>query len=238
MEIIPAIDLRGGKCVRLYQGDYNQETIFSEDPVDTARHWRSLGARRLHIVDLDGAAKGEVCHFDAISSIVAAVNIPVEVGGGIRTLESIKVLLGAGVERVILGTAAIENRDTVKEACRRFGERIIAGVDARDGFVATRGWLESSKVKAVDLIKDMQSIGVGRVIYTDISRDGTLTEPNFGAIKELLANVDVKIIAAGGISSIGHLKKLAAIGVDGAIVGRAIYTGHIDLKKALEIINR
>ncbi|MFA5367397.1 MAG: 1-(5-phosphoribosyl)-5-[(5-phosphoribosylamino)methylideneamino]imidazole-4-carboxamide isomerase [Dehalococcoidia bacterium] len=238
MEIIPAIDLRGGKCVRLYQGDYNQETVFSEDPVDTAKHWRSLGTRRLHIVDLDGAAKGEICHFDAISSIASAVSIPVEVGGGIRTIESIEKLLGAGVGRVILGTAAIENRDMVKEACKRFGERIIAGVDARDGFVATRGWIESSKITAVDLIKDMQSIGIVRVIYTDIARDGTLTEPNFAAIRELMTAVDVKIIAAGGISSIEHLSKLAAIGVEGAIVGRAIYTGHIDLKKALEVIQR
>jgi len=237
MEIIPAIDLRGGKCVRLYQGDYKQETVFSEDPVDTAKHWLSLGAKRIHVVDLDGAAKGEICHFDAISSIASAVNIPVEVGGGIRTIESIEKLLGAGVGRVILGTAAIENRDTVKEACRRFGERIVAGVDARDGYVATRGWLESSKVTAVDLIRDMQSVGIGRVIYTDIARDGTLTEPNFAAIKELMTKVDVKIIAAGGISSIEHLSKLAALGVEGAIVGRAIYTGHIDLKKALEAIS-
>ena len=236
MEIIPAIDLRGGKCVRLYQGDYSQETVFSEDPVDTARHWRSLGAERLHIVDLDGAAKGEIRHFDAISSIASAVSIPVEVGGGIRTIESIEKLLNAGVDRVILGTAAIENRNMVKTACKRFGERIIAGVDARDGFVATRGWIESSKVKAVELVKSMKSIGVERIIYTDISRDGTLTEPNFDAIEELLVNVDAKIIAAGGISSIGHLKKLAVLGVEGAIVGRAIYTGHIDLNKALKNI--
>ncbi len=236
MEIIPAIDLRGGKCVRLYQGDYSQETVFSEDPVDTARHWRSLGAKRLHIVDLDGAAKGEICHFDTISSIASAVSIPIEVGGGIRNIESIEKLLGAGVDRVILGTAAIENRDMVKEACKRFGERIIAGVDARDGYAATRGWIESSKMTAVDLIKDMKSAGVVRVIYTDISRDGTLTEPNFAAIEHLLAEVEVSIIAAGGISSIKHLRKLSALGVEGAIVGRAIYTGHIDLKKALDSI--
>ena len=236
MEIIPAIDLRGGKCVRLYQGDYNQETVFSEDPVDTARHWQSLGAKRLHIVDLDGAAKGEICHFAEISSIAGALKIPVQVGGGIRNMESIEKLLGAGVDRVILGTAAIENRDMVKESCQRFGGRIIAGVDARDGYAATRGWIESSKVAAVDLIKNMKSIGVERIIYTDISRDGTLTEPNFAAIEGLLAAVDVNIIAAGGISSIEHLRRLADIGVEGAIVGRAIYTGHIDLKKALQVI--
>jgi len=236
LEIIPAIDLRGGRCVRLYQGDYNQETVFSANPVEVAKHWCSLGAKRLHIVDLDGAAKGEVCHFDAVSSIVAAVSIPVEVGGGIRTMGSIKKLLDAGVGRVILGTAAIEDRDMVTEACRRFGERIVAGVDARDGLAATRGWIESSKVKAVELVKSMKSIGIERIIYTDISRDGTLTEPNFAAIHELLADTDMKIIAAGGISSIEHLRKLSAIGIEGAIVGRAIYTGHIDLKKALEVI--
>jgi phosphoribosylformimino-5-aminoimidazole carboxamide ribotide isomerase len=236
MEIIPAIDLRGGKCVRLYQGDYNQETVFSEDPVDTAKHWQSLGARRIHIVDLDGAAKGMTCHFDAISSIAGAVTIPVQVGGGIRTVESIEKLLGAGVDRVILGTAAIENKDMVKESCRRFGSRIIAGVDARDGYVATRGWIESSKVTAIELIKNMRDAGVGRIVYTDISRDGTLTEPNFAAIEDLIVTVDVKIIAAGGIASIEHLSRLAHIGIEGAIVGRAIYTGHIDLKKALESI--
>ena len=236
MEIIPAIDLRGGKCVRLYQGDYAQETVFSENPVDVAKHWQSLGAKRIHIVDLDGAAKGKVCHFPVISSIVSAVKIPVQVGGGIRTLESIEELLDAGIDRVILGTAAIENQDLIKEGCKRFKNRIIAGVDARDGYVATRGWVESSKVTAIELIERMKSIGVGRFIYTDISRDGTLTEPNFSAIEELVAGVDAKVIAAGGITSIEHLRRLAALGIEGAIVGRALYTGHIDLKKALESI--
>jgi phosphoribosylformimino-5-aminoimidazole carboxamide ribotide isomerase len=234
MEIIPAIDLKGGKCVRLYQGDYNQETVFSEDPVDVARHWKSLGAKRIHVVDLDGAAKGKICHFKIISDIAGAVSIPVQVGGGIRTIESIEELLDAGVDRVILGTAAIENQDLIKEGCKRFKNRIIAGVDARNGYVATRGWMESSKITAIELIERMKSIGVGRFIYTDISRDGTLTEPNFAAIQELVAGVDAKVIAAGGITSIEHLRKLAALGIEGAIVGRALYTGHIDLKKALD----
>ncbi|MFA5374403.1 MAG: 1-(5-phosphoribosyl)-5-[(5-phosphoribosylamino)methylideneamino]imidazole-4-carboxamide isomerase [Dehalococcoidia bacterium] len=236
MEIIPAIDLKGGKCVRLYQGDYDQETVFSEDPVDVARHWKSLGAKRIHIVDLDGAAKGKLCHFSIIASIVDAVKIPVQVGGGIRTMKSIEKLIDAGVDRVILGTAAIENQDLLKEGCKQFEDRIIAGVDARDGYVATRGWVESSKVTAIELIQHMKAIGVGRFVYTDISRDGTLTEPNFAAIEDLVAKVDTKIIAAGGIASIEHLRKLADIGVEGAIVGRALYTGHIDLKKALKSI--
>ena len=233
MEIIPAIDLRNGKCVRLYQGDYKQETVFSEDPVSVAKYWKSLGAKRIHIVDLDGAAKGKVCHAQTIADIISAVELPVEVGGGIRTMESIEELFDVGVERVILGTAAIENQELVKESCQRFGKRIIAGIDARDGYVATRGWVESSKVTAIDLVALMKSIGIKRVIYTDISRDGTLTEPNFTAIMEMVAKSSVNIIAAGGITSIVHLQKLAAIGVEGAIVGRAIYTGHIDLKKAI-----
>jgi len=236
MEIIPAIDLKGGKCVRLYQGDYNQETVFSQDPVDVAKHWQSLGARRIHIVDLDGAAKGKICHFDVIASIADAVKIPIQVGGGIRTIKSIERLLGVGVERVILGTVAIEKQDMVEEGCKRYGSRIIAGVDARNGYVATRGWIESSKITAVELIQCMKSIGVGRFIYTDISRDGTLTEPNFDAIDELVSAVDAKIIAAGGIASIEHLRKLSALGVEGAVVGRALYTGHVDLKEALKMV--
>jgi phosphoribosylformimino-5-aminoimidazole carboxamide ribotide isomerase len=236
MEIIPAIDLRNGKCVRLYQGDYKRVTVFSEDPVSVAKHWKSKGAERIHIVDLDGAAAGKVCHAQTIADILRAVDIPVQVGGGIRSIESIEELFAVGVERVILGTAAIENQDLVSESCECFGERIIAGIDARDGYVATRGWIESSKVTAIELVERMKSIGIGRVIYTDISRDGTLTEPNFDATADLVAKSGVCVIAAGGISTIEHLQKLSAIGVEGAIVGRAIYTGHIDLKKALETI--
>ena len=190
----------------------------------------------MHIVDLDGAAKGRICHFSIISSIVAAVKIPVQAGGGIRTMKSIDKLIDAGVDRVILGTAAIENQGLIKESCKWFGNRIIAGVDARNGYVATRGWVKSSEVTAIELIKCMQSVGIGRFIYTDISRDGTLTEPNFEAVGELITAIDAKIIAAGGIASIVHLRKLAALGVEGAIVGRALYTGNIDLKKALESI--
>ncbi|MEA1958365.1 MAG: 1-(5-phosphoribosyl)-5-[(5-phosphoribosylamino)methylideneamino]imidazole-4-carboxamide isomerase [Chloroflexota bacterium] len=236
MEIIPAIDLRGGKCVRLYQGDYSRETIFSEDPVSVAKHWQSLGAKRIHVVDLDGAAQGEVCHTSTISDIAGAVNVPVQMGGGIRTLDTIESVMGIGVERVILGTAAIENQSLIEQACERFGNGIIAGVDARNGYVATRGWVSSSEVTATDLVERMKSIGVQRFVYTDISRDGTLTEPNFDAISELISKTGVTVIAAGGISSVEHLQKLSKTGVEGAIVGRALYTGHIDLKRALESI--
>lgn len=233
MEIIPAIDLRNGKCVRLYQGDYEKETVFSDDPVATALRWQSEGARRLHLVDLDGAAEGEPRNLDAIGKIVAAVGIPVQVGGGIRTIETIERLAGSGVGRVILGTAAVEDPDLVEQACRRFGERIIIGIDARDGVVATRGWLEQSSAIAGDLASKMIALGAGRFIYTDIGRDGTLSGPNVGAVGEFLSRVTVPVIAAGGIGSVDHLVSLAGLGVEGAIVGRAIYTGDVDLREAL-----
>ncbi|MDR9458975.1 MAG: 1-(5-phosphoribosyl)-5-[(5-phosphoribosylamino)methylideneamino]imidazole-4-carboxamide isomerase [Dehalococcoidia bacterium] len=233
MEIIPAIDLKGGKCVRLYQGDYNQETVFSEEPTEMALHWQSLGARRLHIVDLDGAAKGKLWHATLIAEIARMVGIPIQVGGGLRRIEAIEQALELGVARTILGTAAIDDQTLIKEACRRFGNRVIVSIDARDGYVATHGWQESTTVNAIELVEIMVSYGVERFIYTDISRDGTLTEPNFDSVHELSVKTRLPIIIAGGISSLEHLKRLAELGVEGAIVGRALYTGDIDLKAAL-----
>jgi len=233
MEIIPAIDLKGGKCVRLYQGDYNQETVFSEEPTEMALHWQSLGARRLHIVDLDGAAKGKLWHATLIAEIARMVGIPIQVGGGLRRIEAIEQALELGVARTILGTAAIDDQTLIKEACRRFGNRVIVSIDARDGYVATHGWQESTTVTAIELVEIMVSYGVERFIYTDISRDGTLTEPNFDSVHELSVKTRLPIIIAGGISSLEHLKRLAELGVEGAIVGRALYTGDIDLKAAL-----
>ncbi|UCG84102.1 MAG: 1-(5-phosphoribosyl)-5-[(5-phosphoribosylamino)methylideneamino]imidazole-4-carboxamide isomerase [Dehalococcoidia bacterium] len=238
MEIIPAVDLRNGKCVRLYQGDYAQETVFSDDPAAMAVRWQSEGAKRLHLVDLDGAAEGEPRNLDAIGKILAAVDVPVQVGGGIRGQETIAQLLDSGVSRAILGTAAIENPLLVEEACRRFGEQIIVGIDARDGMVATRGWLKQSSMAAGELAKRMVDLGARRFIYTDISRDGTLTGPNFEAIAELCCQVEVPVIAAGGISSIENLTRLANLGVEGAIVGRAIYTGDLMLKEAFKSITQ
>jgi phosphoribosylformimino-5-aminoimidazole carboxamide ribotide isomerase len=235
MEITPAIDLKDGKCVRLYQGDFNQETIFSEDPIEVARRWRSLGAQRLHIVDLDGAAKGSLCHASTITDIAHSVTIPVQVGGGLRDIDSITRALDLGVARVILGTAAVENQAMVKEACRRFANLIIVGVDAREGYVATRGWQDATTITAAELVWQMESLGVGRFIYTDIARDGTLTEPNFDAIAELVSQTHVPVIAAGGIASVEHLKRLSKTGVEGAIVGRALYSGDIDLTEALKL---
>ena len=236
MEIIPAIDLKGGRCVRLYQGDYSRETIFSDNPVEVARHWQSLGAQRLHIVDLDGAAKGKPQHSLIIESIAHSVQVPLQLGGGLRSIDAIAQAFDLGVARVIIGTAAIEDQTLVQEACRRFGNLIIVGIDARDGYVATRGWKEGTKVTATELAWRMAHVGVGRFIYTDIARDGTLTEPNFDAIAELVKQVEVPVIAAGGISSIEHLERLSQIGVEGAIVGRALYTGNIDLKRALDVV--
>ena len=236
MEIIPAIDLRQGKCVRLYQGDYEQETIFSENPVEVALEWQSLGAPRLHIVDLDGAASGELYNLDIIKEIASTVLIPVQVGGGIRQLETVEQLLKIGIERVILGTAAVENPELVKEVCRKFRESVIVGVDAREGCVAIHGWRQETGLKTIEFIKTMAQRGAKRFIYTDISRDGTLTEPNFTTIFELVTEIRLPIIAAGGISSLSQLKVLKQLGVEGAIVGKALYTGDINLKQALASI--
>ncbi len=235
MEIIPAIDLRNGKCVRLYQGDYDRETVFSDDPASMALRWESEGAQRLHLVDLDGAAAGSPRNLDAIERIIAAVQIPVEAGGGIRSIETMERLFELGVERAILGTAAVEDTGLVKRACQRFGERIVVGVDARDGKVATRGWLEQSSSSAGDLAARMVALGAVRFIYTDIGRDGTLSGPNFEAVAEFLSRVSVPVIAAGGIGSVEHIVRLAGLGVEGVIVGRAIYTGDVSLQEALKI---
>lgn len=234
MEIIPAIDLRNGRCVRLYQGDYAQETVFSDDPVGMARHWESLGASRLHIVDLDGAARGEPVNAAVVEAIARAIAIPIQVGGGLRTLETIEHTLALGANRVILGTAAVDDQDLVAEACRRLGEAIVVGVDARDGMVAVRGWREGSGIVAEALVQRMASLGVRRIVYTDIARDGTLGGPNFEATAALASNSKIPIIASGGIASLDDLRRLAEIGVEGAIVGRALYTGALDLREAIE----
>lgn len=222
----------------MYQGDYKQEMVFSDDPVETALRWQSLGAPRLHIVDLDGAAEGELCNLDIIKQIASAVLIPTQLGGGIRQLETVEQVLKAGIERVILGTAAVEDHKLVEEACRNFSDSIIVGVDAWEGHIAIRGWRQQTELKAAELIKSMVQLGVKRFIYTDISRDGTLTEPNFTAIFELVNTIRLPIIAAGGISSLTHLRMLKQLGVEGAIVGKALYTGDINLKQALATINQ
>jgi phosphoribosylformimino-5-aminoimidazole carboxamide ribotide isomerase len=211
--------------------------VFSEDPVETALQWQSMGAPRLHIVDLDGAAEGSVRNIEIATDIARAVLIPTQLGGGIRDIETIHKLLKAGVERVILGTAAVEDPQLVKDACKRYRDTIIVGIDARNGFVATHGWRQPTEIRAATLARGMTPLGVKRFIYTDISRDGTLTEPNLTAISEFMDTIRKPVIAAGGISSLNHLKMLKSLGAEGAIVGTALYTGDIDLKKALDIIS-
>jgi phosphoribosylformimino-5-aminoimidazole carboxamide ribotide isomerase len=239
MEVIPAIDLLDGKCVRLYQGDYQQSRVFNENPVTVARQWAEQGATRLHLVDLDGAKAGKLVNLATIEAITRAIDIPVQVGGGLRDGESVGNLLKIGVDKAILGTIAVENPDLVSELGQRFPNRIIVGIDARDGKVATRGWLETSTVEAIDLAKQMQDRGVASIIYTDIHRDGTLAGPNLAALRELAEAIELPVIASGGIGSLTNLLSLLsleAIGVTGVIVGRALYTGEVDLGEAIRAI--
>jgi len=235
MEIIPAVDIKDGRCVRLYQGDYGQETVFSEDPVAVASSWQAQGASRIHLIDLDGAASGEICNRAVVEAIVKQVGVPVQLGGGIRDEATVSSLLGIGVGRVILGTVAVEQPELVERLCGKFGEAIVVGIDARDGHVAIHGWQKGTGVSALELCRRMADMGVRRLIYTDIKRDGTLTGPDFKAIAELVGSMDLPVIAAGGISTLGHLRKLGGLGVEGAIVGKALYTGDIDLREALAI---
>jgi phosphoribosylformimino-5-aminoimidazole carboxamide ribotide isomerase len=233
MEIIPAVDIRGGMCVRLYQGDYNQETVFDEDPVTAALTWYSQGARWLHVVDLDGAVAGEPKNMEVVKEIIKESGLLIELGGGIRQEEVAEKLLRQGVSRIILGTAAIENRELVKKLCQRFGEAIAVSLDARDGKIATHGWQKNTVVEVLQLSREMVGSGVRRFIYTDIKRDGTLTKPNFDMISKLLGEANVPVIVAGGISKMEHLRRLRELGAEGAIIGKALYTGDINLGEAI-----
>jgi phosphoribosylformimino-5-aminoimidazole carboxamide ribotide isomerase len=219
--------------VRLYQGDYARETVFSHDPVAVARRWAGEGAARLHLVDLDGAREGRPVNQRVIAKIVRAVSMPVQVGGGVRDMAAIEELLAAGAERAILGTAAVREPDLVREACARYGERIVVSVDAWEGRAATEAWRETSELGAEDLMRAMIELGVRRFVYTDIARDGTMTEPNFAAYRSAVKAVQAAIIASGGVASLEHLRRLASIGVEGAIVGRALYDGRVALREAL-----
>jgi phosphoribosylformimino-5-aminoimidazole carboxamide ribotide isomerase len=241
MEVIPAIDLLAGRCVRLYQGDYAQSQVFDDNPVNVARQWADQGATRLHLVDLDGAKAGQPMNRDAIAAIVRAVDVPVQVGGGVREPESVTRLLDLGVQRVILGTVAVEQPDLVGELCDRFPGQIVVGIDARNGKVATRGWLETSEVLATDLAQQMATIGVAAIIYTDIHRDGTLQGPNLEALRDLATPLSVPVIASGGVSSLTDLFNLLAlesIGVTSVIVGRALYTEAISLPEAIRAVGQ
>ena len=203
-----------------------------------ALKWQGMGAPRLHIVDLDGAASGEIQNREIIRNIAKAILVPTQLGGGIRTMETVEMVLKAGVDRVVLGTAAVEKPEFVRDVCRRFGESVVVSLDAREGRIAIRGWVQEMELGAIELAKQMKELGVQRFVYTDISRDGTLTEPNFTALAELIEAIRAPVIASGGISSITHLKMLHKLGVEGAIIGRALYSGEINLKQALDVASK
>ena len=241
MEIYPAIDLLEGRCVRLYQGDYDRSQVFHDNPADLARQWADQGATWLHVVDLDGAKAGQPVNLEAIAAIVEAVSVPIQVGGGLRDRASVAQLLELGVQRAILGTVAVEQPQLIANLCQEFSKRIVVGIDARNGKVATRGWLETSEVLATDLAQQMQHLGAAAIVYTDIHRDGTLSGPNLDALRELATNLSIPVIASGGVSSITDLLSLLALeplGVTGAIVGRALYTGDISLKQAIQAVGQ
>ncbi|MDJ0511594.1 MAG: 1-(5-phosphoribosyl)-5-[(5-phosphoribosylamino)methylideneamino]imidazole-4-carboxamide isomerase [Crocosphaera sp.] len=239
MDVIPAIDLLEGRCVRLYQGDYQQSQVYNENPVEVARKWADEGATRLHLVDLDGAKQGKPVNLDTIEAVVRAISIPVQVGGGLRDRNSIAQLVELGVDRTIVGTVAVENSDLVKQLCQEFPGKIAVGIDARNGKVATRGWLETSEVLATDLAQQMAEYGVAAIIYTDIHRDGTLQGPNRDALRDLANHVEIPIIASGGVSSLSDvlgLLSLEPIGITGVIIGKALYTGDVSLTEAVRAV--
>jgi len=238
VEVIPAIDIRGGRCVRLFQGNYSRETVFSESPLDVAFHWAREGATRLHVVDLDGARDGAPVNAGLVGDIASSVPVPVQLGGGIRTLDDARQAIALGVSRIIIGTAAIEGPDLLQDVCRELGaEAVMVGIDARDGYVAVRGWTERTEVRASELVERIETIGVRRFVYTDVTRDGTLTEPNFDAVEDLMGRTALRMTAAGGISSLGHLTRMSQLGVEAAIVGTAVYTGDVDLREAIDALD-
>ncbi len=234
MEIIPAIDIKGGKCVRLYQGDYNKVTVYSSNPEEVASSWQEQGATRLHIVDLEAAASGELVNFDVIKRIRKVVRIPLQVGGGLRSFDAVKRMMDIGIERFVLGTAAVENPKIVDEFARFYGDKVIIGIDSRDGIVQTGGWLKSSVVSTRELVLKMKDMGIKRFIITDISRDGTLSGPNYSLLEETVKEKGLKFIASGGISALEHIVKLGKLGFEAAIIGKALYSGDIKLREALE----
>lgn len=239
MLLIPAIDLKNGNCVRLLQGKKDAETVYSNNPEGTAQRWESYGAKLIHIVDLDGAFSGNQKNFDAIVKIRKAVQITLQVGGGIRNLGNLIELFSAGIERAIIGTAAIEDPEFLISACKKYPGRVLIGIDAKEGMVAIRGWEEITPLPASELAKRLELVGVTGIIYTDISRDGMLSGPNIEAMREMVENVRIPVIASGGISCIDDIRNLMEIkGLWGAITGKAIYSGALDLKEAIKLVMR
>lgn len=237
MQIIPAIDIKNGKCVRLFQGDYDKETIYSSSPIEMALKWKNQGAKMIQIVDLDGAKVGKSKIIKIVEKIINNVKIPVEIGGGIRNITTVKRLFNIGVTRIVLGTVALEKINLLKKLIDLYGDRIIVSVDVNDGVLMKKGWLEKSNFGLIPTIKQIEKIGVKTIIYTDITRDGTLTEPNYESIELIRKNTNMKLIIAGGISSINQVKKLKAINVDGVIIGKALYEGKINLKEVIKYVS-
>ncbi len=233
MQILPAIDLRGGKCVNLIQGIAEQETVFSDSPVAMAKQWQAEGAEYLHLVDLDGAFQGDSANLHIVREIVDVLDIPVQLGGGIRDMEQIDAVLALGVHRAILGTAALKQPKLVKQACKKYTERIAVGIDAKDGMVATHGWLEVSQKSAVDFAIELTEVQT--IIYTDIKSDGMLKGPNVEATKDILEATSANVIASGGVTSLSDIEALKEIGASGAIIGRALYTGDLTLSDTINI---
>lgn len=235
MHIFPAIDLFGGKAVRLFKGDYNQMTVYSDNPLNVARDFEQCGAQYLHVVDLEGAKSGGTPNIETIKNIIQNTNLFVEVGGGIRSMETAKAYIDAGVGRVILGTAAVTDETFLKSAVLAFGEKVAVGVDLKDGYVAIKGWTEKSAYSGMDFCKKIQDLGVKTIICTDISKDGAMKGTNLALYKTLSESLSLNLIASGGVSDISDVENLSAMGIYGAIIGKAYYTGAIDLKQAIEV---
>lgn len=233
MEVWPAIDLRRGRCVRLKRGDFRRETVFGDDPAAMARHWVALGAQRLHLVDLDGARQGRPVNLEGVRAIIRAVDVPCELGGGIRTEPTIRQLLDLGLRRLVIGTLAIRQPDWFRRICREIPGKLVLGIDARDGRVATDGWLTTSEVAATDLARQFAGEPIAAIIYTDIAADGMLSGPNVAAMAEMQAAADLPVIASGGVTTKEDVARLAAAGMAGCIIGRALYEGTLTLSEAL-----
>ena len=236
MRIYPAIDIKDGHCVRLLQGRFSDVTVYGDNPAETAKQWEKLGGEYIHVVDLDGALKGHGGNAEVIKKICESVNVPVQTGGGIRTMEDIEAKLNCGIARVIIGTKAVSDSEFVKRAVDKYKEKIVIGIDAKDGMVAVEGWEKTSDFTAVEFAKKMADIGVKTIVYTDIATDGTLAGPNIAAQTEMVKSVKADIIASGGVGNIDHIKSLVPTGVEGVIVGRALYTGDVKLDEAVRAV--
>lgn len=236
MKIYPAIDIKDGKCVRLFKGQFSDVTVYGDSPAEMAKKWESQGGEFIHVVDLDGALKGHGVNAAKIREICESVSVPVQTGGGIRTMEDIEAKFACGIDRVIIGTKAVSDSEFVKHAVDKYGSRIVIGIDAKDGMVAIEGWEKTSEFTSVEFAKKMVSLGVGTIVYTDIATDGTLAGPNVAAMAEMAGATGADIIASGGVGSLEHIKSLVPTGVEGVIVGKALYTDKVNLAEAIKAV--